>query len=70
MIRVNTLKNTLNNWPTFTSFESAIKYIRDNTHVFNNEETISIVDYVNCRTQFLVARVEMTVGPVFTNEDQ
>lgn len=58
-IRVYTLDKTFPNWPTFSSFEAAIAYCEDNSGMFDNGETIVLVDFMEGKTQFFTARLEM-----------
>lgn len=52
MIKVLTEDNSLNSWPQFKSTEEAIKYINDNTGVFEPGDNIAIIDFSNCITTF------------------
>lgn len=58
-IRAYTLDKTFPTWPTFTSFEAAIKYCEDNSGIFDNGETIALVDFMEGKMQFFTARLEM-----------
>jgi hypothetical protein len=58
-IRVYTLNKTFPNWPTFSSFEGAIAYCENNSGMFDNGETIALIDFTEGKTQLLTARLEM-----------
>ena len=60
MIRVFTESNSTNNWPSFTSFDAAMRYVENNSGEFENQEMIAIVDFDKMRPRFIRAELRMT----------
>lgn len=59
MIRAYTITKSFPNWPTFANNTAAIVYIRDHSDLFDNGETITLVDFSNRTSIFILARIKM-----------
>ena len=59
MIRVYTEKNFLSNWPTFTTFNAAWNYIKENSAAFENGDIIALVNFKTQQTKYIRAQFKM-----------
>lgn len=63
-IRIYTIDNSFPTFPTFSNMETAISYAKNNSHYFENGETIALVDYETGISEFWVARFELVLSKV------